>query len=148
LAVFSIYDFSSLEKKKSSIKNTNSILFHICNILSKGMNSLYIPTPYIGAGLFIEHGFSTIIAAKTIGIDCSVYQQVTVGYDDNGNAPVIGNNVKIYPGAKVIGGVTIGDNVVIGANAVVVKDIPPNCTVVGVPAYIIKRDGQVVRKKL
>lgn len=60
----------------------------------------------------------------------------------------IGNNVKVHAGAKVIGGITIGDNVVIGANAVVVKDVPSNCTVVGIPAYIIRKDGLSVKKPL
>lgn len=130
------------------IRKQFPILFHVCNFLSPRLNSLYIPTPLIGGGLFIEHGFSTIIAAEKIGENCSVYQQVTIGYSDDGKAPNIGNNVIIYPGAKVIGGITIGDNVIIGANAVVVKDVPSNCTVVGVPAYIVRLDGQKIVEEL
>jgi serine O-acetyltransferase len=61
---------------------------------------------------------------------------------------VIGDNVRIGAGAKVLGGITLGDNVSVGANAVVVKDVPPNCVVVGVPAYIVKRDGKRVRESL
>lgn len=130
------------------IRNQYPLFFHICNLISPRLDSLYIPTPEIGEGLFIEHGFSTIIAGKKIGNNCSIYQQVTIGYSDDNKAPLIGNNVTIYPGAKVIGGIKIGDNVVIGANAVVVRDVPSNCTVVGVPAYIVRRDGIKVVEKL
>ena len=88
---------------------------------------------------FIEHGFSTVIACKQIGDNCWINQQVTIGYSDDVHSPYIGNNVEIKAGAKVIGDVHIGDDVVIGANAVVVKDVPPHSIVVGVPAKIIKR---------
>lgn len=130
------------------IRQEFPLLFHVCNLIAPRLDSLYIPTSNIGGGLFIEHGFSTIIAAKKIGENCSVYQQVTIGYSNDNKAPIIGKNVIIYPGAKVIGGITIGDNVVIGANAVVVKDVPDNCTVVGIPAYIVSRNGQKVVEKL
>ncbi|MBA3942960.1 MAG: hypothetical protein H0X37_00190 [Herpetosiphonaceae bacterium] len=111
------------------------------------MESLYIPTSTIGPGLFIQHGFSTIIAAKSIGENCWINQQVTIGYSRD-ECPTIGNNVVITAGAKVLGNISIGDNTVIGANAVVVKNVPPNCTVVGVPAYIIKRDGKKTKEEL
>ncbi|MGL5805681.1 MAG: serine O-acetyltransferase [Xenococcaceae cyanobacterium] len=101
----------------------------------------------IGAGLFIQHGLSTIIMAD-LGDDCWVNQQVTIGHRDSTGRPKIGNNVRITAGAKVIGNITIGDNVTVGANAVVVKNIPPNCVVVGIPAYIVKRDGIKVEEKL
>ncbi len=102
----------------------------------------------IGRGLFIQHGFSTVINA-TIGEDCWINQQVSIGYnDDTGRTPTLGNGVRIGAGAKVLGGITLGDHVLVGANAVVVKDVPPNCTVVGVPAYIVKRDGVRVTEKL
>lgn len=86
--------------------------------------------------MFIQHGFATIISAKEIGSDCWINQQVTIGHTQNGN-PVIGNGVRITAGAKVIGPVTVGDNVVVGANAVVVKNVPKNKVVGGVPAKII-----------
>ena len=76
--------------------------------------------------------------AKKIGENCHIYQQVTIGFNGT-EQPVIGNNVRICCGAKVIGGVNIGNNVVIGANAVVVKDVPDNVVVAGVPAKIIKQ---------
>ncbi|MGY6530575.1 MAG: serine O-acetyltransferase [Cyanobacterium sp.] len=101
----------------------------------------------IGGGLFIQHGFSTIIMAD-IGENCWINQQVTIGYKDKTGRPKIGNNVRITAGAKVLGNIEIGDNVVVGANAVVTKNVPPNCVVVGIPAYIIKRDGEKVRQEL
>lgn len=100
--------------------------------------NLYINCSDIGGGLFIEHGFSTIISCKKIGRNCWINQQVTIGYSDSVNSPTIGDNVSIKAGAKVIGGVKIGDDCIIGANAVVVKDVPAHSIVVGVPAKVIK----------
>ena len=95
----------------------------------------------IKGGLMFEHGFSTIIFCQSMGHNCCINQQVTVG-TGRGGAPIIGNNVRIYSGAKVIGNITVGDGSVIGANAVVTRDVPPHTMVAGVPAKIIKkRDG-------
>lgn len=99
----------------------------------------------IGKGLFLPHTVGTVIGADTIGENAIIYQGVTIGaqvLDINYNKdirPKIGNNVVIGSGAKVLGGVTIEDNVVIAANAVVVKDIKMNSVVGGVPAEIIKK---------
>ena len=114
----------------------------------KELDTCYIKTDFIGEGLYIEHGFSTIISAKRIGNNCTINQQVTIGYSNETDQPTLLDNVSVKAGAKVIGNVTIGNNAVIGANAVVVKDVPDNCVVVGVPAYIIKRDGLRVNQKL
>lgn len=121
---------------------------HILNVICPRMSTLYIVTDDIGKALFIQHGFATIIAAKSIGDDCWINQQVTIGYADDTDMPVIGNNVTINAGAKVIGKVTVGDHAKVGANAVVVKNVPNDCTVVGVPAYIIKRNNIRVNEKL
>ena len=120
----------------------------LLSLIFKKEENLCIWCNEIGSGLFIQHGVSTVIAAKSVGDNCWINQQVTIGHNGIGNSPIIGNNVVIRAGAKVIGNIKIGDNVVVGANAVVVKDIPPNCVVVGVPAYIIKRDGIKVHEKL
>ena len=101
----------------------------------------------IGGGLFIQHGFSTIIMAD-IGENGWINQQVTIGYKDKTGRPKIGDNVRITAGAKVFGNINIGDNVVVGANAVVTKDVPSNCVVVGIPAYIIKKNGEKRRQEL
>lgn len=111
----------------------------IVSWLFPGYDHLQITTPVtaLGGGLIIQHGFATIISAQKIGKNCKIYQQVTIGYNHRLEAPVLGDNVEVCCGAKVIGGVHIGDNVLIGANAVVITDIPSNCVVAGVPAKII-----------
>ena len=105
----------------------------------KPESSIQIPSTEskIGGGLLIRHHSSTIFSVEKCGGNCTVYQQVTVGFS-HGKRPVIGNNVTIYAGAKVLGGVKIGDNVQVGANAVVTKDIPDNAVVAGVPAKVIR----------
>jgi serine O-acetyltransferase len=95
----------------------------------------------IGPGLFIQHGIATIIAAKSIGRDCWINQQVTIGYSNNIDSPEIRDNVKIYAGAKIIGNVIVGSGAKVGANAVVINDVPENCTAVGVPAHIIRKES-------
>lgn len=112
------------------------------------MNTLFITTDSIGEGLFIQHGFATVIAARSIGKNCWINQQVTIGFSNESDCPVLKDNVTVNAGAKVIGGITIGNNSQIGANAVVVKNVPDNCVVVGIPAYIIKRNGVKVREEL
>ena len=92
--------------------------------------------------------FATIVHAKSIGKNCSINQQVTIGFNGAGKFPVIGDNVSIRAGAKVLGDIVLGDNVIVGAGAVVTKSVPPNCVVVGVPAYIIKRDGIRCKEEL
>ena len=120
------------------------------NFFLPKMYTLFIHTPAgkIGKGLFIHHGFSTIIAAKEIGEYCWINQQVTIGYTNEKDAPILLNNVRVAAGAKVLGNLTCGNNSIIGANAVVSKSIPDNCTVVGIPAYIIKRDGLKINQPL
>lgn len=124
------------------------VLLEIANLIYRPRNTLFIRADNIGEGLFIQHGYSTGIGGRSIGKSCWINQLVVIGFSDSGKAPIIGDNVHIAAGAKVIGDISIGDNSIIGANAVVVKDVPPNCTVVGVPAYIIKRDGKKVKEPL
>ncbi|MDF5720852.1 MAG: serine acetyltransferase [Rhizonema sp. PD37] len=123
-------------------------LTYVFSIVYRGRSSLIFQCENIGSGFFIQHGFSTIIAAKSIGENCWINQQVTIGFKDATSCPTIGNNVIINAGAKVIGSVTICDNVTVGANAVVVKNVPENCVVVGVPAYIVKKNGVKVKEQL
>ena len=84
--------------------------------------------------MYFQHGFATVIAAKEIGEYCWINQQVTVGYTNKTDAPIIGNNCKISAGAIVIGDVYVGDNAVVGAGAVVTKNVKANSVVVGCPA--------------
>lgn len=102
-------------------------------------------TVKIGKGFYIGH-FGTIIVhgSAIIGDNVNISQGVTIGVTNRGSrqgVPVIGNQVYIGPGAKVIGGIRVGNNVAIGANAVVTKDIPDNAVVAGVPARIISMQG-------
>jgi len=104
----------------------------------KGAVALEINCEQIGGGMCSYHGFATIIVARRIGEDCLFAQQVTVGYDDRGGSPIVGDRVRIGAGAIVLGPITIGDDAVIGAGAVVVKDVPPGVVVAGVPARVIE----------
>jgi serine O-acetyltransferase len=124
------------------------VILKIAKLFYPGSRGLWIICPEIGPGLFIEHGFCTMVSAKSIGANCWINQQVTIGHltADEG-PPVIGNNVRIAAGAQLLGNITIGDNCVIGPNSFVHKSVPPNCTVVGVPAYIIRRNGKMVRPR-
>ena len=91
----------------------------------------------VGKNFQLGHRTSIVVYAKSIGDNVVVYQQVTVGTARTG-IPTIEDNVTIYAGAKIIGGVTVGHHSIIGANAVVVKDVPPYAVVGGVPARVIK----------
>lgn len=94
----------------------------------------------IGNGLKISHGVGTVIGSHSIiGNNCTIYQGVTIGNKSrlNNKKAIIGNNVTLFAGSKVLGEIKIGDNSTIGANAVCMKDIPPNKTAVGIPARII-----------
>ncbi len=103
------------------------------------------PGATIGRRFFTDHGNGVVIGETAeIGDDVLMYHQVTLGgttLEKVKRHPTIGNNVIIGMGAKILGCITIGDNSRIGANAVVNKDIPPNCTVVGIPGRIVVQDG-------
>lgn len=112
------------------------------------------PGATIGKRFFIDHGMGVVIGETTIiGDDCILYQGVTLGGVGTGEHkvkrhPTLKNNVMISSGARIIGNVTIGDNSIVGASSVVLKDVPPNCTVVGVPGRIVKENGVRVDKEL
>ena len=91
-------------------------------------------------GFVIMHPVGVVINSKVVGGQNIVVESGVVIGDEKGQAPVLGSNIFIGAGAKVIGGITIGDNVKSGANAVVVKDVPSNVTVVGIPAKIIRKN--------
>lgn len=116
--------------------------------LAQGQVTLTIPkTTKVGDGVLLFHSYGTILNAREIGEGCRVVCNITLG-DKKGKTPIIGKHVEILPGAVIAGDVTIGDNCVIGPNAVVYKSVPANCVVVGNPAYILKRDGVIVNDKL
>lgn len=104
---------------------------------------LTIPPNVSGPGLSILHlGNIVVNAGARLGSGCMLQPGVVIGQKDGPeNVPVIGNNVYFGPGCKVIGKVTVGSNVVIAPNSVVVKDVPDDCVVSGVPAKIIRQNG-------
>ncbi len=106
------------------------------------------PGATIGRRLVIDHGTGIVIGETTeIGDDVLIYQGVTLGgtgKDTGKRHPTIGNNVMISAGAKVLGPFKIGDNSRVAAGAVVLSEVPPNSTVVGVPARVVKQDGKRV----
>jgi serine O-acetyltransferase len=100
----------------------------------------------IGPGLKIEHFGGIFINGKAqVGMRCSILHDVTIG--EYGGAPNIGDFVFIGPGAKLIGGVRVGDNVIIGANSVITKDIPDHAVVVGIPGKVISKKGNLRGKE-
>lgn len=107
------------------------------------------PGAKIGDGLFIDHGMGVVIGETAeIGDNVTLYQGVTLGgtgKEKGKRHPTVGNNVVVSSGAKVLGSLKIGDNVKIGAGSVVLRDVPDNCTVVGVPGKVVKCDGRRVR---
>lgn len=110
------------------------------------------PGAQIGNSFFIDHGMGVVIGETTIvGENVTIYQGVTLGgtgKEKGKRHPTIGSNVVIGAGAKVLGNILIGDNSYIGSNAVVIKDVPPNSTVVGVPGRITKQDGKKIDTSL
>ena len=106
------------------------------------------PAARIGRGLFIDHGMGVVIGETAeIGDNVTLLQGVTLGgtsLKKEKRQPTLGNNVTVGAGAKVIGGFTIGDNSRIGAGSVVVREVPANCVVVGVPGRVTYKDGQRV----
>ena len=106
------------------------------------------PAARIGRGLFIDHGMGVVIGETTeIGDNVTILQGVTLGGTSlrrEKRHPTLGNNVVVGAGAKVLGAFTIGDNSRIGAGSVVVREVPPNSVVVGVPGRVTYKDGQRV----
>lgn len=103
------------------------------------------PGAQIGKGLFIDHGSGVVIGETTIiGDNCTIYQGATLGgtgKDVGKRHPTLGNNVMVGAGAKILGPFKVGDNSKIASNAVVLEEIPPDSTAVGVPARVVKRNG-------
>lgn len=110
------------------------------------------PAVVVGEGLFIDHGMGVVIGETTIiGDNVTIYQGATLGgtgKDVGKRHPTIGDNVVISTGAKVLGPFKVGDNSKIGANAVVLKEVPPNSTAVGVPARIVRKKKQDCRDEI
>lgn len=124
-------------------------LARICAYRTRKITGVDIhPAAKIGAGVFIDHGSGVVIGeTAVIGNNVTIYQQVTLGgtgKEIGKRHPTIEDNVMIAAGAKVLGPITIGEGSKIGAGSVVLKDVPPHSTVVGIPGRIIKTRGKVI----
>ena len=105
------------------------------------------PGATIGKGFFIDHGSVIIGETAIVGDNVTLYQGVTLGgtgKETGKRHPTIGDNVMISAGAKIIGSFTVGENSKIGAGSVVLKEVPPNCTVVGVPGRVVKMNDEKI----
>ena len=114
----------------------------VAKVVFPGERTLHLACSDIGGGLFIQHGFATVVAARKVGENCWINQQVTIGFDSPGARPTLGNNVSVHAGAKVLGDITLGDGARIGANAVVLNNVPPGYTAVGIPARLLPPKSQ------
>ncbi|MBN2701828.1 MAG: serine O-acetyltransferase [Methylothermaceae bacterium] len=102
------------------------------------------PGAHIGQRFFIDHGMGVVIGeTAVIGDDCTLYHGVTLGgtsWKKGKRHPTLGRNVVVGAGAKILGPIQVGDNARIGSNSVVLKDVPPGATVVGIPAHVVGAD--------
>ncbi|HTZ55331.1 MAG TPA: serine O-acetyltransferase [Candidatus Acidoferrum sp.] len=107
------------------------------------------PGATIGQGVFIDHGMGVVIGETAeVGDGCLLYQGVTLGGTSQAHTkrhPTLGRNVTVGASAVVIGAIVIGDNARVGSGSVVVRDVPANATVVGIPAHVVAQDGKPVR---
>ncbi len=93
-----------------------------------------VPSVPIGPGLYIAHPVGIVVMARGLGRNVSLITALTIGMRNTHDFPLIGNNVTVGAGARVLGGIVVGDGASIGANAVVIHDVPPGATMVGIPA--------------
>lgn len=110
------------------------------------------PGASLGKGVFIDHGAGVVIGeTAVVGDNCTIYQGVTLGGTGKHTGkrhPTLGENVMVGAGAKILGPVTIGDRAKIAAGAIVLSEIPPDSTAVGIPAKVVRRDGERVEQDL
>jgi serine O-acetyltransferase len=123
------------------------VLPRVLSYVARWLTGIEIhPAAKIGTGFFIDHGMGVVIGETSeIGDYVTLFQGVTLGgtgKEHGKRHPTLGNHVVVGAGAKILGGIKIGDNVKIGANSVVLKSVPANSTVIGVPARIIKTEGE------
>jgi serine O-acetyltransferase len=125
------------------------LLPRVLSTFARSMTGIEIdPGAKIGRGVFIDHGMGVVIGETAeVGDDCTIYQGVTLGGTSLAKTkrhPTLGRGVSVGSGAAVLGAIYVGDGAKIGANSVVVKDVPPNATVVGIPGRVVLQDGKPV----
>lgn len=130
-------------------ENGHKFLARLLSQAARSLTGIEIhPGAKIGKGLFIDHGAAVVIGETAeIGDNCTIYQGVTLGgtgKDTGKRHPTLGDNVMVGSGAKLLGGFKVGSNSKIAANAVVLGEVPEDSTAVGIPARIVKRNGQKV----
>ena len=118
--------------------------------LSRFLTGIEIhPGATIGSGVFIDHGMGIVMGeTAVVGDGCTIYQGVTLGGTSLARTkrhPTLGKNVTVGANACVLGAITVGDGARVGSGSVVVRDVPPNATVVGIPAHVVAQDGKPVR---
>ncbi|HLI61608.1 MAG TPA: serine acetyltransferase [Solirubrobacteraceae bacterium] len=139
-----------------AMPEVRSVLYHrlgqgtmrdqlMCILLKRlyaGQHGVEIRCADIGPGFALGHGQGAVVWAERIGRDCTIYQQVTVGLSDGTlrSLPVLGDRVWLWPGARVIGA-SVGADATVGANAVVLDDVPVGATAVGIPARVLGDGG-------
>jgi serine O-acetyltransferase len=128
-------------------KHDHKLIARMISQIMRGITGIEIhPGAKIGKGLLIDHGSGVVIGETAeIGDYCLLYQGCTLGgtgKDHGKRHPTLGNNVMVGAGAKILGPFKVGDNAKIAANAVVLKEVPPNSTAVGVPARIVRQNGK------
>lgn len=133
------YDYRKSVMAYSYTKVNNAVLkFLIKNVTLRRASIVVSDKAKIGYGLRFPHAFCIVIGEGVqLGAHCKIYNEVTLGQNSSGY-PIIGDNVIIYPGCRVIGNIHVGNNVVIGANSVVCNDVPDNAIIAGVPAKVIR----------
>lgn len=146
LLVYRLRRYIEYEFRLPFVRNMIRMILMIISQFLKVLTSIELPfTVEIGSGCFFPHVGSIVIHYRSkVGNNCTFVQDITIGLAGRGTeegAPVIGSQVYIGAGARVIGPIVIGDNVVIGANAVVTKDVPDNAVVAGIPAKIVNYKG-------
>lgn len=133
-------NYYKYKSKKSWFFKIIFYIYYIRFINSSENLGFTIPFDAFGPGLSIAHYGSIVVGDSKIGKNCRIHSCVNIGESHKKN-PIIGDNVYIGPGAKIFGGIIIGNNAAIGANAVVNVDVPSNVTVGGIPAKIISKKG-------
>jgi serine O-acetyltransferase len=143
-----IWAMTFLPEYRSVFYFRHKSLGHLLALLCPPMKSLaLLAKKTCGPGMLVHHGFGTTVTAEEIGANFTIKQLATVGYVNNSiDCPKIGANVTIGVGARVLGGVTIGDDVVVGANSLVISDVPTGVTVMGVPSKIVCRRPTVEKE--